>query len=124
MPKINKGRNGGILKSQQKGDPALPGAGRPLGAKTFRRLLEEALERTMKDKEGKEISLKEASALQMVAMLLSPDTEDNTKLRVFQLVRDTIGEAPIEKSEISGPSGGEIQVKNIIIEIPKDGGNE
>ena len=31
---------------------------------------------------------------------------------------------PKQAVEHSGPQGGEIQVKNIIIEIPKDGGDE
>lgn len=91
------GRNGGKIKRRQKGDPAEPGAGRPPGSKSFKTLLEDALAQTTKGKDGQPIELKRASALQLVGILLSSETDDNTKLKAFQLIRDTIGEAPATK---------------------------
>jgi hypothetical protein len=63
------------------------------------------LERTTKDKDGKEIPLKELSALQIVGILLSRETDDNTKLKAFSLIQATLGEAPATKNEVSGPDG-------------------
>ena len=97
--KEEAGRNGGRLKRLEKGDPANEGAGRPVGSKSFKTLLEEALEKTTKTKSGETLSLKTASAIQLVAILISPETDDNTKLKAFQIIRDTIGEAPILKTE-------------------------
>lgn len=97
--KEESGRNGGRLKRLEKGDAGNEGAGRPLGSKSFKTLLEDALEKTTKTKSGETLSLKTASAIQLVAILISPETDDNTKLKAFQIIRDTIGEAPILKTE-------------------------
>lgn len=97
--KKETGRNGGQLKRLEKGDAGNEGAGRPLGSKSFKTLLEDALEKTTKTKSGETLSLKTASAIQLVAILISPETDDNTKLKAFQIIRDTIGEAPILKTE-------------------------
>lgn len=113
-----KGRNGGTLKAQEKGDPGLPGAGRPPGSKSFKTLLEEALEKVTTNKDGIDIPIKEESVLQLVAMVISEKTDSNTKLKAFQLIRDTIGEAPVTKNEHSGPNGGDIPLKTWIIEVP------
>lgn len=93
------------MKRRQKGDPPEPGAGRPPGSKSFKTLLAEALEKTTKDKDGKEVPLKQVSAIQLIGILLSKETDDNTKLKAFALIRDTLGEAPVNKSEVSGPDG-------------------
>jgi hypothetical protein len=100
-----EGRNGGKIKRREKGDPPEPGSGRPKGSKSFKTLFAEALERTTKDKDGKEIPLKELSALQIVGILLSRETDDNTKLKAFSLIQATLGEAPATKNEVSGPDG-------------------
>lgn len=93
------------MKRRQKGDPPEPGAGRPPGSKSFKTLLAEALEKTTKDKDGKDVPLKQLGALQIVAILLSKETDDNTKLKAFAVIRDTMGEAPATKNEVSGPDG-------------------
>lgn len=109
------------MKRRQKGDPAEPGAGRPRGSKSFKTLLSESLEKTTKDKDGKQVSFKELSAIQLVAMLLSKETDDNTKLKAFQIISAQIGEAPATKSEVSGPDGGEIPLKKTIVwELPPE----
>lgn len=102
MAVMVEGKNGGRIKRRQKGDPAEPGSGRPKGAKSFKTLLAEALEKTIQDEDGKPIKLKELSAIQMVSLLLSSETEDNTKLKAFQVIRDTLGESPTEKHEHTG----------------------
>lgn len=117
MATERKGGKGGIIRPQQKGDPALPGAGRPRGSKSFKTLLEEALAKTTKGKDGQPIELKQASALQLVSILLSSETDDNTKLKAFQIIRDTLGEAPATKTEISGPDKGPINIKTWVIDV-------
>ena len=122
MAKQVPGKNGGTIKRREKGDPPEKGAGRPPGSKSFKTLLNEALERTTKTKKGNEIQIKELSVAQVIAILISPQTDDNTKIKVFQMVRDTIGEAPAAKSEVTGKDGGAIEVKNLTINLPDDGG--
>lgn len=100
-----EGRNGGKINRPQKGDPANPGAGRPKGSKSFKTLFAEALEQTTKDKSGKEVPLKQLTAIQIIGIMLSKETDDNTKLKAFQIIRDTLGEAPATKNEVSGPDG-------------------
>lgn len=119
-----KGRNGGTLKQSEKGDPAQPGAGRPPGSRSYKTLLQEALERTTNGKDGKKITLKEASAMQLVGILLSGETDDNTKLKAFQMIRDTLGESPVQKTEVTGKDGAAIEIRKVVIEIPDDGSDE
>jgi hypothetical protein len=109
------------MKRREKGDPPEAGAGRPKGSKSFKTLLAEALDKTTKNKDGKDVPLKELSALQLIGILLSKDTDDNTKLKAFTIIRDTLGEAPATKTEHSGPDGGGIEVKKTIIwELPPE----
>lgn len=103
--KWREGKNGGRLKVIEKGDKPNDGAGRPKGAKSFKKLLKIALNKMQKTKEGGEISLKEASVLQLVSMYFSKETDDNTKLRIWQTMRDTLDEAPVNKQEITGKDG-------------------
>lgn len=109
------------MKRREKGDPPEPGAGRPPGSKSFKTLLEEALAKTTNGKNGEKIDLKTASAMQLVGILLSSETDDNTKLKAFQVIRDTIGENPINKTELTGKDGGAIEIRKVVIEIPDDG---
>ena len=104
------GRNGGTIKRREKGDPPTPGSGRPVGSRSFKTLLQEALARTTKDTDGNVVELKEAGALQIVAILLSKETDDNTKLKAFQIIRDTLGEAPPTKNEFTGKDGAPVQL--------------
>lgn len=109
------------MKRKEKGDPPEPGAGRPPGSKSYKTLLEDALARTTNGKNGEKITLKDASAMQIIGILLSAETDDNTKLKAFQIIRDTLGESPIAKAEITGKDGGAIEVRRVVIEIPDDG---
>lgn len=112
------------MKRREKGDPPEPGAGRPRGSKSFKTLLEDALSKTTKDKNGQPIELKQASAMQIVGILLSSETDDNTKLKAFQIIRDTLGESPVTKTEHTGKDRGPIELKTIIIELPPDDGSD
>ena len=116
-----RGRNGGKLLVREKGDPAPEGAGRPKGSKSFSTLLANALDKAVGKDEatGNEISAKEAAVYRLIKMLLSDQTDDNTTLKAFALIRDTIGEAPVEKKELSGPDGEAINPV-FILEIPAD----
>lgn len=115
-----KGRNGGTLKQSEKGDPGQPGAGRPPGSRSFKTLLEEALDKTTNGKDGKKITLKEASAMQMLGILLSSETDDNTKLKAFQIIRDTLGENPVNKAEITGKDGAAIEIRKVVVVVTQD----
>jgi len=117
------GRNGGKIRHSEKGEKT-PGAGRPPGSKSFKSLLKKALKQVVQDDEGKPVAIKELAAIDLVAMLISTEIDDNTKPRAFQIIRDTIGEAPATKTEVTGKGGGAIETKTLIIEIPQDGGGE
>lgn len=86
------------------------------------------MKKKLADKEGNIITIKELAAIDLVSMLISTEIDDNTKLRAFQIVRDTIGEAPPTKSEVTGKDGQPIDAKTIVINIlpehgEHDGGN-
>lgn len=49
--------------------------------------------------------MKQLTAIQIIGILLSKETDDNTKLKAFQIIRDTLGEVPATKNEVSGPDG-------------------
>ena len=113
------------MKRRQKGDPPEPGAGRPPGSRSFKKILEEALERETNAKDGTKTTLKDAAALKVLAVLLGADTDDNTRLRAFQIIQDALGEGPSQKIEHSGKDGGEIQVKKtVVIELTPDDGSD
>lgn len=98
MATTREGRNGGKIKVMEKGDPANVGAGRPKGSRSFKTIMEEFLEKKVKGKDGSEMTYKEAAALRMISLMIKPDSDDNTAIRAFEKVRDTIGEAPETKN--------------------------
>lgn len=108
MATIRAGKNGGKIKVMEKGDPPNVGAGRPKGARSFKKLLRDALNKKTKAKTGEMLTIKEASVLKLVSMYFSDETDDNAKIRIFALIRDTIGETPIVKKEITGADGKDL----------------
>lgn len=91
--KENKGRNGGTLKSQEKGDPAPPGAGRPQGSVSFKTIANKILDGliTREDAEGKKLKLsrREAIVLSMIEDAINED-DPNVRLRASLGVWDRI----------------------------------
>lgn len=102
-----------MINVSEKGDPAFPGAGRPPGSKSYKTLLAEALAKTTKGKDGQVRDMKELSALQMVGIMLSTETDDNTKLKAFQIIRDTLGESPAQNIDMN--LKGDLQVSKYIL---------
>lgn len=100
-----KGRNGGVLKSAEKGEQ-IPGGGGKKGAKSFKRLFKNLLNDEITDeKTGIKMTRKQAAALKMLAIVFSKDSGDADRIRAFQTIRDTIGEKPTDKQEITGKDG-------------------
>lgn len=63
----------------------------------FNRLLDESC--TL---DGREATKKELITARAIKILLDEDTKDNDFLRAFEVIRDTIGEKPIEKTQNVG----------------------
>lgn len=58
--------------------------------------------------------------MQMLGILLSSETDDNTKLKAFQIIRDTLGENPVNKAEITGKDGAAIEIRKVVVVVTQD----
>ena len=80
--------------------------------KAFRELFESILNESAGKVNGKEVTRKEGIAYKAISMLMKNDTSDKDFLRALEIVRDTIGEKPVEKLE-------HLQT-DIVIDLGKD----
>lgn len=104
MKKIPGGK-GGTITPMEKGQQ-IPGGGGKKGAKSFKRLFKNLLSEDITDeKTGIKMTRKQAAALKMLGIVFSKDSNDADRIRAFQVVRDTMGEKPTEKQEITGKNG-------------------
>lgn len=104
MKKIPGGK-GGTITPMEKGQQ-VPGGGGKKGAKSFKRLFKNLLNDEITDeKTGIKMTRKQAAALKMLAIVFSKDSGDADRIRAFQTIRDTIGEKPTDKQEITGKDG-------------------
>lgn len=85
-----KGRKGGIASGESR-----------RRKKAFREWLEEQLESDGGNLNGQPATKKELIAARLVQKLLDGSVEDRDFLRAFEVVRDTIGEKPIDKLSVS-----------------------
>lgn len=104
MKKIPGGK-GGTITPMEKGQQ-IPGGGGKKGAKSFKRLFKNLLKDEITDAQtGIKMTRKQAAALKMLAIVFSKDSGDADRIRAFQTIRDTIGEKPTDKQEITGKGG-------------------
>lgn len=73
--------------------------------KTLRAALEVLLERKV---EGKELTGREAVAVALFEKAMSGD------VKAFQELRDTVGEKPVDKQELSGPDGSAVASEIVV----------
>lgn len=85
-----RGRNGGIASGEAR-----------RRKKAFREWLEDQLESDGGTLNGKPVSKKELIAARLVQNLLDGSVDTKDFLRGFEIVRDTIGEKPVEKLSVS-----------------------
>ncbi len=71
--------------------------------KTFRATLELLLDRKL---EGSSLTGREAVAVALFEKAMSGD------VKAFQELRDTVGEKPVDKQELSGPDGEAVMLKH------------
>lgn len=110
MPQERKGRNGGTLRSQKKGDPALPGSGRKKKLPEIDDLLAEVL--------GGEQG-ESGEAKQVLLAMLKAAKSGNVQAQIAIL--DRAYGKPKQALEHSGKDGGEIEVKKTILwELPPE----
>lgn len=107
--KKTQGKNGGSLKSQEKGDPGLPGAGRPHGSISFKKLANQILDGKIsrEDADGKKMLLtrKEAMVLGMIEDAIN-DEDPNTRLKAGFGIWDRLEKDPIDVNINSVSNGG------------------
>lgn len=113
MPQERKGRNGGTLRSQSKGDPALPGSGRKKKLPEIDDLLAEVLGGNPDDPE----SLSEAKAV--LSAMLKAAKGGNVQAQIAIL--DRAYGKPKQALEHTGKDGGPIETaKTVIWELPPE----
>lgn len=69
--------------------------------KAFRELFEQMLSEGGGTLNGQQVSRKDMVTARAIKMLTSDKTKDQDFLRAFEIVRDTIGEKPVEKVVVS-----------------------
>lgn len=69
--------------------------------KAFRELFEQMLSEDGGTLNGQQVSRKDMVTARAIKMLTSDKTKDQDFLRAFEIVRDTIGEKPVEKVVVS-----------------------
>lgn len=99
----------------EKGDPTLPGAGRPKKLPEIDALINEVM-----GSEGGEID--KSGALEIFSGLMKQAKKGNTHAAEILLNR-AFGKVP-NKNEHTGKDGGPIETKTIIIELPPDDGSD
>jgi len=114
--KENKGRNGGTLKSQEKGDPAPPGAGRPQGSVSFKTIANRILDGqiTREDAEGKKIKMtrRESMVLGMIEDAII-DEDATTRLKAGFGLWDRIEPKDPLDVNLSVSDGGDATAEKI-----------
>ena len=128
-----KGRNGGTLKTLEKGDPPLPGAGRPRGSRTlaykFQKFLEGETEWEV-DGEMRKISREEALMFRLMKIakegVQTPTGENSAQcVAAIREIYDRAFGKPAQEFEHSGPDGGPIETNLspvwVITKPPVDG---
>jgi len=77
--------------------------------KTLREHLDILLAQTMKDpKTGQEMTYKESLGVAIIAKALAGST------KAWELIRDTLGEKPVDKTELTGADGKPLEVVRYI----------
>lgn len=110
MPQERQGRNGGTLKSRQKGDSALPGAGRPKGSKSWKTTLNKYLEEKISDEElGETVEYRDAIAFKLIKDALTA-ADPNVRRLAASLIMDRTEGKATQGVELSGADGGPIAI--------------
>lgn len=120
--KEKDGKNGGKLKVREKGDAALPGAGRPEGSPNvstkFKRFLEGETEWTVKTSEGeRKIKITREEAL-MFRLFQIAEKGDVTKsgessgvsIAAIKELHDRAHGKPPQQTELTGKDGDPLQI--------------
>lgn len=88
------GRKGGIASAEAK-----------KRRKAFRELLEEMLEEEGGTINGQKATRKEVATYNIIKLATAAKgVKDNDRIKAFELIRDTIGEKPTEKVEVTKPT--------------------
>jgi hypothetical protein len=115
MPQIRKGRNGGTLKSQAKGDPPINPAGRPKKLPELSDLMNEMFG-------GEDGGIPDSGTKDIFDGLWKKAKKGDTK--AAEIILAYAYGRPKQAHEHTGKDGGPIETKTLIIEIPADGGDE
>jgi len=96
--------NGSKLKILEKGETANPN-GRPVGVKSFKRILKELLktEVTAEDLQGifKKLTAKEAATILLVKDSINADEDPNIRMKALNMVMEKIDGKAVAKADIN-----------------------
>lgn len=79
--------------------------------KTMRELLDYLLEKEITNKKGEKATTKEAILVSAIKKAIEGD------IRALQFIRDTIGEMPVVKQEVSGISGVSVVINREAVNV-------
>lgn len=79
--------------------------------KTMRELLDYLLEKEITNKKGEKATTKEAILVAAIKKAIAGD------IKALQFIRDTIGEMPVVKQEVSGVSGVSVIVNRQAVQV-------
>lgn len=86
--------------------------------KAFKELFENILSENGGIVNNEQVSKKEMVAMRAISILTSSETKDGDFLRAFEIVRNTIGEKPVEKIQVAEVSQDIIdEVERIVNEM-------
>lgn len=125
MRKVKR-ENGSEIHIREKGDPAPPGAGRPPGSVSFKKLANQILDSliTHEDAEGKKLKLtrKEAMVLSMIEDAIN-DEDPNTRLKAGFGIWDRLEKDPLDvnvNTVNNGGNAGPEQIAALKLLLKKD----
>lgn len=125
MKKVSA-KNGGTIQIREKGDPPTPGAGRPPGSVSFKKLANQILDGKIsrEDAEGKKILLtrKEAMVLSMIEDAIN-DEDPNTRLKAGFGIWDRLEKDPLDvnvNTVNNGGNAGPEQIAALKLLLKKD----
>lgn len=84
------------------------------GKKAFREFFNDLLNERGGTLNGRPATKKELVTARAVKMLLDENTDDKDFLRAFEVIRDTIGEKPIEKVAVGASDEAKNELKELL----------
>jgi hypothetical protein len=84
------------------------------GSKAFREFFNNLLNEKGGSYNGRDATKKELVTARAIKILLDPHTSDKDFLKAFEIIRDTIGEKPIDKISVGATDDGKDELRELL----------